>query len=217
MPRLAAAPASCILCLFLLAPGAAAQLAPVGQPHRIHDLYDVEPMDVAVQPDGSHLVIWVQLRDSSHPETWHLLAQAFSLQGQALGPQQEVAESVINAEAVALPGGRFLVVWEKGGVVFLPNRLLGRFLGPDGALQGSPFSLTDVGGTGVDEYYLRTATAADGSFAAVWAYAQWHNAPDGTLKIDKQFRFRVFQPDGTPQGASVALGPLRRVSNADSS
>jgi len=167
----------------------------------------------AVQEGGSFLVLWARMDDPRTVATWHLFAQDFDAAGTARGTAHEIARGLYSAQLQALPGGGYLLAWERGGLG--PDPLLAQFLDGQGEPLGAPFPLSDMAGVSAYENYLRLAVAEDGGFAAVWAHSLFHTTPQGTLAVDKQFRLRRFAPDGTPRGPSTAINSLAHVSNGD--
>ena len=206
--------AAALLAMLALSPPSQAQLVPLRPPQELAvPSAGAAPAAAALHHDGPFLIASIRTHGSPYPSLdWTLETRTFDARWAPLA-SLELDRGVSGAQAATLPGGGYVVVWEKGG--YGTNRLRGQVLDASGAPTAPSFSLTDSGGPNSLEYFLRVAAAADGTFAVVWSHLVLSTAPDGHTQADKDFRFRRFSATGQALGPALPLTPLYRVVNAD--
>ncbi|MBL8862556.1 MAG: hypothetical protein JNK02_11160 [Planctomycetes bacterium] len=160
---------------------------------------------VALRPDGSALVAWVQ-RDGGRSR---VLGQVLDATGGARSPLLEIdareGASHERAAVARLAGERgWIVVWPAGGDLGIHARRVA----PDGAFPGPARRVNEGDDT---TRHADVALLDDGRLVAGWSVHK-RGAPE-----DKHWsvRARFLDAEGTPKGGELAFEPSRRNEDHD--
>jgi len=176
--------------------------------------YDTATQDharVAVQADGSFLVIW-QSGEPPMPgdnfERRMVRSQAYDADGQKVGAEQllstlqSLMATDIAANVAALAGGGYVVVWQSAQTngADAGNSIQGRRVNANGTPNGDQFQVNSDNSS-TAEVDCDVAPLADGGFIATWGFF-------------RDIRARRFAADGMPVGndfvvSTITLNVLR--------
>jgi len=142
---------------------------------------------VAVSADGSFLVVWESLENS----TTIIRSQTFDPDAQASGNEQILSNiptgkpGGVFLDVAALTGGGYVAVWQSGAAgADTGTNIQGRRVGADGVPLDSQFQVSTISSD--FESHACVTALADGGFVAAWSYTEvWG---------------RRFMTDGTPLG-----------------
>lgn len=140
---------------------------------------------------GVSVIAWME--DDNGPGDTELKAVVFGPGGETVTGELLVDSFHTSASNIAVgvdAGGRFVILWWKGGG---ECSLAGQRFAPDGTPLGGRFTIAETVDTvsGVCWLGLAMAMAPDGSFAAAWE------------QKEDSVRLQRFRPQGTPESAAV--------------
>lgn len=167
--------------------------------------FEVDAVDLAVQPDGSGVAIWTESgAEWMGPEDGRIVYRGFDASLTPEGPPRILeTSSKKTSDASPLPDGGFVAVWARHFDHPRQDQewiyeVHGRFYYADGTTHS--FRADDLD----DAWPSRPAVAVrgrDGLLAVSWR-------DKTSSRGDYAGAYgRVFEPDGTPVGPSIALGP----------
>lgn len=161
---------------------------------------------LAIRPDGSFLVVWIQ-RDESRAR---VLAQVLDKNGAAQSPALELDErrpaTIERAVVTALGGDRgWFVAWPAGGKLGVH----GRRVAPNGALAGPVRRLSDPGDD--ETMHADVTLLDDGRALAAWTVHQAGAPADKGWTV----RARFLDLEGAPKGGEVHFEASRRHHDHD--
>lgn len=166
---------------------------------------EVDAVDLAIHDDGSGIAIWTESgAEWMGPEDGRIVFRRFGPDLVAQGPPRVVeTSSKKTSDAAPLPGGGFVAVWARHHDHPLQDQewlyeVHGRFYYADGTTRS--FRADDLDSA----WPSRPAVAVsdiDQRLSVSWR--------DKTSSRGDYFGAygRIFEPDGTPVGPSVELGP----------
>ena len=139
---------------------------------------------------GGFLLAW------SEPPSGAILAQPFREDGIALAAPAPVADSTLQDlfDLAALPGGRFVVVWNGS-----ETQVLARLLDAAGVPAGPALPVST---DGLKQVHAHAAPSGDG-FAVAWT--AWGGPP---FELGSLARLRRFGPGGEPRGEVIEADAL---------
>lgn len=167
--------------------------------------FEVDAVDLAIQPDGSGIAIWTESgAEWMGPEDGRITFRNFGPDLAPDGPPRVVeTSSKKTSDATPLPNGGFVAVWARHyDHPTLDQEYVyevhGRFYYPEGTTRS--FRADDLDSA----YPSRPAVAVSDQHERL--SVSWR---DKTSSRGEHFGAygRIFEPDGTPIGPSVALGP----------
>lgn len=163
---------------------------------------EIERMSIAVDADGTALVVWQGAGDGTVEAGSRVVARRIGPTGAPIGPEFDIDPNGEDPQAAALGGGRFVVVWGTPRELF-HQRVLGRLIGASGDPEGPTFQVNSGQGW-ISQSSPAVAADSHGRFLVVWAR--------GNRSFNLDLGGRFFRPDGTPEGRDFELVGVRYAS-----